>query len=68
MYSPYCAGRSRAGQHKQGSKQSPIGKGCVGREGDAVISYRFLFAFEQKLPVDCLKADIAEACSLRPEK
>jgi len=48
VYSPYCAGRPGAGQHKQGSKQGPIARGCAGCEVDTAISYRSLFAFSRK--------------------
>lgn len=67
--SSFCSGGPRAGQHKQGSKQGPIGKGCAVRKVDTMISYRFFsFLFQWKFPVDHFKADIAQTCFSRPEK
>lgn len=67
--SPFCSGGPGAGQHKQGSKQGPIGKGCAACEVDTMISHRFfvVVVFQCKFPVDHFKADIAQTCILRPE-
>lgn len=70
MCSPSCSGGPGAGQHKQGSKQAPIGKGCAACEVDTMISHGFfvvVVVFQCKFPVDHFKVDIAQTCILWPE-